>query len=30
MAHPMFVLAGFGVVTTPWAAVQQAAWAAVK
>ena len=30
MAHPMLAPAGFGVATTPWGAVQQAAWAALN
>jgi hypothetical protein len=30
MSSPMFAPAGFGVAPTPWAAVQQAAWEAVK
>jgi hypothetical protein len=30
MSNPMFAPAGFGVAPTPWRAVQQAAWAAVK
>ena len=30
MAHPMFAPNGFGVAPTPWRAVQQAAWAALK
>jgi hypothetical protein len=30
MSSPMFAPNGFGVATTPWAATQRAAWAAVK
>jgi hypothetical protein len=30
MSSPMFAPNGFGVARTPWQAVQQAAWAAVK
>ena len=29
-AHPMWASTGFGVATTPWRAVQQAAWAAIS
>jgi hypothetical protein len=28
--HPLFAPKGFGVATTPWGAVQQAAWTVVK
>jgi hypothetical protein len=30
MSNPMFAPAGFGVAPTPWRAVQDAAWSAIK